>query len=271
MPSSSLWLRQPNNADVYYDLGITLRDQGDVDAAAAAYRKAIALNPGFWEAHNNLGMLLHDLKSFDGAIAEYLEAKRLAPQESVVRNNLGNTYCDKGDYDNAITEFRELFRHDSSWQTRSQLSGSGADVQARLRIRHRRTQTCHSCRIPMSPEEHRYLGQALLLVHRQPEAVRELRLAVQLDPDSALAHHYLATALFNAEDFAAAEAEFRQALRLQPTADNHYYLSACLMSLGRYDAALAELDTAARLQPAENLYRTRKQELLKLMKASNVR
>jgi hypothetical protein len=43
------------------------------------------------------------------------------------------------------------------------------------------------------------------------------------------------------------------------------------MSLGRYDAALAELETAARLEPAEDLYRTRKQELLKLMKASNVR
>ena len=40
------------------------------------------------------------------------------------------------------------------------------------------------------------------------------------------------------------------------------------MSMGRYDAALAELDTAARLEPAQDLYRTRKQELLKLMKAS---
>src|SRR6266851_4957553 len=124
---------------------------------------------------------------------------------------------------------------------------------------------------PSSADEHRYLGQALLLVHRQADAIRELRLAVQLDPDSPLAHHYLATALFNGEDFAAAETEFRQALRLQPSAGNHYYLSACLMSLGRYDAALAELETAARLEPAEDLYRTRKQELLKLMKASNVR
>ena len=108
-------------------------------------------------------------------------------------------------------------------------------------------------------------------MHRQPEAVRELRLAVQLDPDSALAHHYLATALFNGEDFASAETEFRQALRLQPTAGNHYYLSACLMSLGHYDAALVELEAAARLEPGEDLYRTRKQELIKLMKASNRR
>jgi tetratricopeptide (TPR) repeat protein len=106
---------------------------------------------------------------------------------------------------------------------------------------------------------------------RQPEALRELRLAVQLDPDSPLAHHYLATALFNGEDFAAAETEFRQTLRLQPTANNHFSLSACLMSLGRYDDALTELDKATRLGPAQNLYRARKQELLRLRKASNGR
>ena len=110
-----------------------------------------------------------------------------------------------------------------------------------------------------------------MLVHRQAEAVRELRLAVQLDPDSPLAHHYLGTALFSGEDFQGAETEFRQAVRLQPTASNHYYLAACLMSMRRYDAALAELDTAARLEPAQDLYRTRKRELLRLMQASSVR
>jgi Tfp pilus assembly protein PilF len=92
-----------------------------------------------------------------------------------------------------------------------------------------------------------------------------------LDPDSPLTHHYLAVALFNSQDFVAAETEFRQALRLQPSAGNHYFLSSCLMSQGQYQSALAELETAAQLEPAEGLYRTRKQELLKLMKASNPR
>jgi hypothetical protein len=41
--------------------------------------------------------------------------------------------------------------------------------------------------------------------------------------------------------------------------------------MGRYEAALTQLDTAARLEPAQDLYRNRKQELLKLMRASNVR
>ena len=158
--------RDPNSADVYYDLGITLRDKGDIDAAAAAYRKAIALNPQLWEAHNNLGLLLHDMKSFDGAIAEYLEAKRLAPDESVVRNNLGNTYCDKGDYTAAITELRELFRMDSGWQNghsclaralMSRRDYESAIVELRAAI----------LQNPSSPDEHRYLGQTLMLVHRQ--------------------------------------------------------------------------------------------------------
>jgi hypothetical protein len=43
------------------------------------------------------------------------------------------------------------------------------------------------------------------------------------------------------------------------------------MTMRHYDAALAELDAAARLEPAQDLYRTRKRELLRLMRASNVR
>src|SRR5206468_3307827 len=85
---------------------------------------------------------------------------------------------------------------------------------------------------------------------QEEEAVRELRTAVELDPDSPLAHHFLGTALFEAQNFPAAETEFRQAVRLQPSASNHYYLAACLMNLGRYDEALAELDTAARMSQA---------------------
>jgi Flp pilus assembly protein TadD len=83
-----------------------------------------------------------------------------------------------------------------------------------------------------------------------------------------MAHHYLATALFNAQEFEAAEPEFRQAVRLEPTASNHYYLAACLMNMGRYDEAMAELETADRMAPGQNLYRARKDELMRLMKAT---
>jgi len=99
--------------------------------------------------------------------------------------------------------------------------------------------------------------------------LHELRLAVSLNPDSDVARHFLGTALFEQQQLQAAEKEFREALRLKASADNHYSLAACLMSLDRYEEALSELDMASRLDPDRTLYRARREELLKLMKATN--
>jgi tetratricopeptide (TPR) repeat protein len=93
----------------------------------------------------------------------------------------------------------------------------------------------------------------------------ELQAAVYLAPDSAVAHHYLGTALFETQSFDQAEKEFREAVRLEPTAQNHYSLAACLMATGHNDEALAELENASRLDPAQNLYRARKEELMRVM------
>ena len=95
-----------------------------------------------------------------------------------------------------------------------------------------------------------------------------LRTAVALNPDSALAHHYLGTAFVNTQQLAEAEKEFRQALRLQPSAENHYSLAACLVALNRYDEALGELEIASRMDPSQNLYRARMQEVVRLITSS---
>ena len=95
-----------------------------------------------------------------------------------------------------------------------------------------------------------------------------LRKAVSLNPDSALAHHYLGTAFVNTQQLAEAEKEFREALRLDARAQNHYALAACLVALNRYEEALAELEIAAQLDPTQDLYRARMQEVVKLITAS---
>ena len=62
--------------------------------------------------------------------------------------------------------------------------------------------------------------------------------------------------------------EFREALRLDKSAQNHYSLAACLVALNRYEEALGELEIAARMDPTQDLYRARMQEVVKLMTAS---
>jgi Flp pilus assembly protein TadD len=97
-----------------------------------------------------------------------------------------------------------------------------------------------------------------------------LRIATELDPNSASAHYFLGTALLENQQFPAALAEFQDAVRLDPSAEHHYALAACLMNLGRDREALAEIETAARLDPTKELYNARKEELLRLMKSAGV-
>ncbi len=257
----------PANAEVYFDMGITHRDQGDPRRAAIAYRHALSLRPDYWEAHSNLGVVLHDQGKFDEAIAEYRAAKRLNPDEASVRNNLGNTLCDKEDFDGAIAEFKDLHRQTPEWEgghnCLARAYMSKRDYPSAIRELH-----AAIAANPTGAAEHRVLGQALLLSGKDEEAVEVLRQAVALNPDSGVGHRYLGTALVNTQHLAEAEKEFREALRLDPTAQNHYSLAACLMALDHYEDALAELEIASRMDPSESLYRARMQEVVRLLTTS---
>jgi tetratricopeptide (TPR) repeat protein len=63
--------------------------------------------------------------------------------------------------------------------------------------------------------------------------------------------------------------QFREALRVNASADNHFSLAACLMSMDRYQEALSEIETATRLDPDRQLYRARREELIKLMQTNS--
>ena len=47
----------PNDARVYYNLGIAYSKKGMLDESMAEYKKAIGIDPNFADAHNNLGNL----------------------------------------------------------------------------------------------------------------------------------------------------------------------------------------------------------------------
>lgn len=255
------------NADVYFDMGVTHHDQGDMRRAAIAYRHALGLRPGFWEAHSNLGAVLHDQGKLDEAIAEYRSAKRLKPDEASVRNNLGNTLCDKADFDGAIAEFNDLYRQNPDWDgghnCLARAYMSKRDYPPAIRELHAAIEAN-----PTGAAERRVLGQVLLLSGKDEEAVEVLHEAISLNPQSGLAHHFLGTALVNTQHLSEAEKEFREALRLDPSAQNHYSLAACLMALNQYEEALGELEIASRMDPSENLYRARMQEVVRLITTS---
>ena len=59
----------PNNAGIYYNLGLISQDKGEVDEALSYYEKVLQLDRNFTDAHFNIGALLHARGLFDEAIA----------------------------------------------------------------------------------------------------------------------------------------------------------------------------------------------------------
>ncbi|MEH2390101.1 MAG: tetratricopeptide repeat protein, partial [Nostoc sp.] len=82
--------------------GNALREQKKLDAAVAAYEKAIQLNPNYATAYSNLGIALREQKKLDAAVAAYEKAIQLNPNYATAYNNLGNALSDQKKLDAAV-------------------------------------------------------------------------------------------------------------------------------------------------------------------------
>ncbi len=77
---------------------------GKASHSEAALRKAIELNPGFWESHLELGNLLEASHDFAGAARSYQAAAKLAPKNPVPHYRLSRVYARMGDPAKASAE-----------------------------------------------------------------------------------------------------------------------------------------------------------------------
>ena len=91
-PSSSI-LETP---DALAGLGRAYEHAGRIADAEAAYKKAAALRPDYWDGYNNLGNFLDRHQKYQEAIGAYRQAIELTPDNAEVYMNLGNTYLDLG-------------------------------------------------------------------------------------------------------------------------------------------------------------------------------
>ncbi len=108
-----------NNYIILNNLGITLAEQGQVDAAIQAYQEALRIWPRSVTAHVNLGAALADQGKFEEAISHYNEALRLKPDYALARtnwskalNNMGVSWAQQGKLDEAINFFNQALRID---------------------------------------------------------------------------------------------------------------------------------------------------------------
>jgi Flp pilus assembly protein TadD len=88
--------------------GKLAQEHGDLKAAIADFRRALALKPDSIEARANLGAVLAAAGQLDAAIAEDSHVLELSPQNDAVRMNLAMAYYRTGNWNQARVEFEQL-------------------------------------------------------------------------------------------------------------------------------------------------------------------
>lgn len=171
----------PNNDNVHVNLGLTLDNKGDLEAAIKEYREALRLNQGNDLAHYNLAMALDDKGELEEAIGEYRATLRLNPGNENAHTNLGSALYKKGNADAAIAEYRESLHLN-----------------------------------PENNSAHYNLGIALGAQGNLVAAITETRAALRLDPDNPQLHYSLAYWLEKQGDRAGALGEYRVAHARSP-------------------------------------------------------
>jgi len=76
-------------ADQAFDEGMRCFDAGDLRAAAAAFERVLALDPGFERAHYQLGNVRQDEERWSDAEAHFRAALALVPLHAEAHNNIG--------------------------------------------------------------------------------------------------------------------------------------------------------------------------------------
>ncbi|HZD41856.1 MAG TPA: tetratricopeptide repeat protein [Terriglobales bacterium] len=96
----------PHEADLPLFLGISLLRLREPQAAEAAVRKALSINPNHVEARTLLGWIDSEIHGdFDAAVKEYAKVVELRPDLPEAYNNLGVAQKRKGDLAKAAESF----------------------------------------------------------------------------------------------------------------------------------------------------------------------
>lgn len=102
---------QPSFADAYSNMGNTLKEMQDVQAALQCYQRAISINPSFADAHSNLASIHKDSGNIPEAIQSYRTALRLKPDFPDAYCNLVHCLqiiCDWGDYEERMEKLVKI-------------------------------------------------------------------------------------------------------------------------------------------------------------------
>jgi serine/threonine-protein kinase len=242
--------QQPENPDIHFYLGLNLAGQRKLDAAEAAYRRAIALKPDFAAAHHNLGNVLNGRQRYAEAESSFRKAFALRPALVEAHTNLANTLYRQKNYREAEAAHRQIIALRPEFAGAHHNLGNALQGQGKLD----EALAAYARAIALQPdyaEAHNNLGNVLNERQRYGEAEAAYCQAIALKPDFAAAFSNLGNTLLRQGKHADAEAAYRKAVALKPEEAGAWYaLGVALARQGKDAAAEAAYRKVTGLRPA---------------------
>ena len=197
-------------------LGLALAGAGKPDEAMAHYRMALENNPDYYEAHNALGLALAAAGKPGEAMTHYRMALEINQDYVEARNNLGIVLAGTGKLDEAIAQYRRAL----------ELKPNYADARLNL-------------------------GVALARAGKSDEAIANFQEVLKLDPSSAAAYNNLGIAMAGQGKLEDAITRYRSALEVNPKyPEAHNNLGLALVMTGKSDEAITHFQKALEIIPA---------------------
>jgi tetratricopeptide (TPR) repeat protein len=209
--------RAPHAVVVHVNLAEARRRAGELDAAVASARTAVALDAGHALAWHNLGAALFDRREWADAADAYARSIAQVPTAAACANR-GDCLRELGRIEAAVAAYRDALAH-----------------------------------APDHVHAHANLGPLLVAIGEAEAGIEHCRRAVALAPDDADAWQNLAICLHELERVDEAMDAYAEAWSLAPTRSAlALRIAACFQLAGDLAAAAAWLDTAGRLAPDDD-------------------
>ncbi|TDG41358.1 hypothetical protein AWZ03_012225 [Drosophila navojoa] len=224
----------PGFAVAWSNLGCVFNAQGEIWLAIHHFEKAVTLDPNF----------------LDAAVAAYLRALNLSPNNAVVHGNLACVYYEQGLIDLAIDTYRRAIElqpnfPDAYCNLANALKEKGQVKDA---------EECYNTALRLCSNHADSLNNLANIKREQgfiEEATRLYLKALEVFPDFAAAHSNLASVLQQQGKLKEALMHYKEAIRIQPTfADAYSNMGNTLKELQDVSGALQCYTRAIQINPA---------------------
>lgn len=225
---------QPGDGHIHYNLGNLLKARQRLQEAEDLYRRALAIRPDYPEAWSNLGDLLREQQRFVDAEEAYRRAIAAGPDYAIAHSNLGNLLQEQRRADEAEAAYRRAIAANPRYAK----AHSNLGVLLKSQQRYAEAEAAYLAAIAADPgDAPAYSNLSVLLLEqmRMDEAETACRKAIAAQPDYASGWTNFGCLLQAKRRVEEAEAVYHRALSLDPgEIDARWNLSLLLLRRGRY-------------------------------------